>query len=72
MVGVGAVLLAGGWGLTGYAKEQQAAFGHARQIWEEGFHVVASRTVYVTGVVSMALGAGLIGFGAIGMRKETE
>ncbi len=75
LICVGAALLLGGWALTGYADEQQQTVpvGTRRaHLWVGSSGPVASRTFYMTGVVSMALGAGLIGFGAIRTNKEAE
>ncbi len=68
LIGVGTALLVGGWGSTRYAHAQQQSVSariRANQ-W------IVDRGVFRRGVVAMALGAGLIGFCAIGTRKETE
>ncbi len=83
LIGVGAALLVGGWGLTRYAHAQQQIMGAGAaryRLWvgmdaggrnhEEWRLVIGSRVYYGTGVMSMAVGAGLIGFGAIRTNKE--
>jgi hypothetical protein len=67
ILGIGAALLVGGWGLTRYAHEQQeSVVDDARDIiWVGGDNIFirGSRTYFGAGVASMAIGAGLIGFG---------
>lgn len=71
MLGVGAALLVGGWGITRYADEQQSIYTGAGSYarldgWDEGLESLpASKTIYAAGVVTMAIGAGLIGFSAL-------
>ncbi len=63
---IGAVLLVGGWGTCGYAKQhdQVGTLGRARidalphtTLWDREY-----AAVYLGGVAAMAIGAGLIGF----------
>ncbi len=68
-VGIGAALLVGGWGATRYADQQvQAGTG---LIWLEGYqesygtYTPPGHLVCAAGVVSMAVGAGLIGFAVL-------
>ncbi len=71
VLGIGAALLIGGWGATRYAAQQQSTFppvGGRRTIgiyspWHAG--ELYGQTIYIGGVVSMAVGAGLIGFAAL-------
>ena len=70
LFGLGAALLVGGWGGTRFANKQQQTVpaGLGRELrWSR-----YDEDIYRNGVVAMALGAGLIGFGAIRTRKETE
>ena len=75
MLGIGAALLIGGWGMTRYADARQLAMDNQRQpalrLWTGRYRSpsswlpntnVASRTIFGSGVVAMAVGAGLIGF----------
>ena len=67
VLGVGAALLVGGWGTTRYADEQQQTisitYDGRMLMWKgEEWGLLASKTIYAAGVLSMALGAGLIGF----------
>ncbi len=63
LIGVGAALLVGGWGMTQFAVNELAS----------GYYWCHSTRHYfqMAAVVPMALGAGLIGFGAIRTNKET-
>lgn len=78
MLGLGAALLVGGWGTTRYADEQQQTVsvstrGQKSNLWSEGRGgLVASKTIYAGGVLSMALGAGLIGFAIPRPRDRTK
>ena len=70
MLGIGAALLVGGWGTTQFAHELLQTYeGSARQIaWRvkvyEGWGG-PGRVIYGVGVISMAVGAGLIGFAVL-------
>ncbi len=73
LIGVGAALLVGGWGTTQYAHEERqsvAASADAERVvnWKT---LAGISSIYTTGVVFMALGAGLMGFGATRTNKET-
>ncbi|MEE9130546.1 MAG: hypothetical protein V3T84_11055 [Phycisphaerales bacterium] len=59
MLGIGAALLVGGWGATRYAAQHQRAYSYYRS------DAVCQRTVYIGGVVTMAIGAGFIGFAVL-------
>ena len=77
MFGLGAALLVGGWGTTRYADEQQQAVrsGDSRRYvaWIRGLSGdIPTKTIYMTGVLSMALGAGLIGLAALRTNKESR
>ncbi len=63
LIGVGAALLVGGWGITGWVRE-------GLLLAHENSTMAQFMNAYIAGVVSMALGAGLIGFGAIRTNKE--
>lgn len=71
MLGIGAALLVGGWGATRFAHEQQQSFsadGWRQHVWTTKTHirlVGPSQVIYGAGVISMALGAGLIGFAVL-------
>ena len=80
LVGIGAALLVGGWGMTKYADAQVAvvsSLGTAVHLntWANGrvarnWIISPTRTTYKNGVLCMAFGAGLIGFGL--SRKDKE
>ena len=75
ILGVGTALLVGGWGVTGCAKEQQksALTDMGFVLW--GGTVVTSarsKTIYACGVLSMAVGAGLIGFAIYRPRDRSD
>ena len=72
MLGIGAALLVGGWGATRYVVQQQRSFGsEARRErgvvhyprWDPGASY--GQAIYIGGFVSMAIGAGLIGFAVL-------
>lgn len=71
MLGIGAALLVGGWGATRYVVQQQRTFppvGGRRTIgtydpWHAG--ELYGQTIYIGGVIGMAVGAGLIGFAVL-------
>ena len=75
VLGLGAALLVGGWGTTRYADEQQQTEPGIRNgklaLWVSGeafgreTRVIPSRVIYGTGIIGMAIGAGLIGFGIL-------
>ena len=69
MLGIGAALLVGGWGTTRYADEQQQQAGESLKyghwFWGGPFNGIPGRVFYGGGVICMALGAGLIGFGVL-------
>lgn len=79
ILGIGAALLFGGWGMTQLAHERIMHYPTAdlRRVWawslsapayrESGFFVTP-RTMYMLGVAGMAAGAGLIAF--VSLRKE--
>ncbi len=68
----GAALLVGGWGATQYAAQQQKIYGRTSQYvtiatadasgqkWVPGESY--GQSIYIGGIVGMAVGAGLIGF----------
>ena len=96
LLAIGLALLVGGWGMTGYGKEQQhmlAQDGLPSLIWQGNDepplptdaaaeeikrrvrqaiqrYRLPGQTIYTRGIVVMALGAGLIGFGVIGHREK--
>ncbi len=76
MLGIGAALLIGGWGATGCAKEQQqsASTDIRLAIWagRTADTSAGSRTIYAWGVLSMAVGAGLIGFAIYRPRDRSD
>ncbi len=77
ILGVGAALLVGGWGMTRYAHERLMTFPSdigepfvihlplSRQLnWDD------SGGIFAGGVVMMAVGAGLIGFAFLRDRSD--
>ena len=66
-LGIGAALLVGGWGVTRYADEQQEGPRSKYRLWFSGYDGghIPSRVIYGTGVLGMAIGAGLIGFAVL-------
>ena len=64
VLGVGAALLVGGWGATRYAIQSYEAFRETYQTvvsqvwshWQEH-----DRPIFIRGIISMTVGAGLIG-----------
>ncbi len=76
MLGIGAALLVGGWGTTQLASRHDQRTGGSGQrlrmgqrpaqpphyvvVWDE-----RQRPLYIWGIVSMAVGAGLIGFAVL-------
>ena len=72
---VGAGFLVSGWGITRYADEQQQSdvastgkkYEDARnRTWHgEWDDSLASKSIYAAGVLSMAVGAGLMGLSAL-------
>ena len=73
ILALGGAMLAGGWGATLYA-EQQVQIGTGG-IWISGYdsttYIPPGRIVCASGVVSMAIGAGLIAFGLPKTRTDT-
>ena len=74
LLGLGAALAVGGWGLTQYAEEQQQSMpvpAERTRMWVEGGKHIwpdqlaefsgSSREIYGAGIISMAIGAGLVG-----------
>ena len=68
LIGIGAALLVGGWGMTTYAKGQQQA--ELRDEYPASHILKRYRGWQKNGIFLMALGAGVIGFGAIRTNKE--
>ncbi len=83
---IGFALLVGGWGTTRYADEQQQSikqqyrirawlsgrYGERYQWGDERFLPMPTCKIYQTGVVSMAFGAGFVGFSLPRNRAEQE
>lgn len=76
LLALGAALLVGGWGTTRYAYTEletmaTESLGQA-QLWATGLdpYLYPTRNIYIGGIVGMATGAGLIGFGAIATKKD--
>ena len=79
---IGAALVVGGWGLTRYADEQQQVVSPGEttndariKVWADGWYwvrdsLLASRLIFGGGVLSMAIGAGLIGFALLRDRPD--
>lgn len=71
VLGIGAALLIGGWGMTRYAHDRQQTMGSLGvSVWigsleDPNYAPMAGQTIYVVGVLGMALGAGVIGFAAL-------
>ena len=76
MLGIGAALLVGGWGTTQLASrhDQRAGgsgerLGFGQRPTQPPHYVVrwdsAYQPLYTWGIVSMTIGAGLIGFGVL-------
>ncbi len=71
LVGVGAMLLVGGWSVTQFATEQQRNIESSARLgfWLTGHgpgemtRIPSGRTSYLLGMVGMAVGAGVMGFG---------
>ena len=63
---IGAALVVGGWGLTRYADEQQQVVSPG-ETWDS---LLASRVIFGGGVLSMAIGAGLIGLALLRDRPD--
>ena len=75
LIALGAVLLVGGWGVTQFIHEEQMAIPMRNEDslprlkrWYTGtvtgpYKAPRGRVIYRAGVLGMALGAGLIGFG---------
>lgn len=75
ILGVGTALLVGGWGVTGCAKEQQqsAPTDAGLVVWVGSpITSVGSQTIYACGVLSMAVGAGLLGFAIYRPRDRSD
>lgn len=74
MLGIGAALLVGGWGAIRYADQAHRIFGTAAnynvRVWNHW--VEDNRPVFVGGVLSMAVGAGLIGFAVLRPTKRED
>ena len=74
--GLGAAMLVSGWGTTRCTGEQQQAepmdvlnlYGR----WVSGYSGIPPKFIYMSGVVSMALGACLIGSAALRTDKESR
>ena len=72
IIGVGAALLVGGWGTTQYVHERLMTYpadqlsSPRSRAWHGPRHNrVKLRSVFFCGLVGMAAGAGLMGFGAL-------
>ena len=71
LLGVGAMLLVGGWSVTQFAAEQQRNIESSAKMgfWLAGHgpgemtRIPSGRTIYLLGMVGMAVGAGVMGFG---------
>ena len=73
MIGFATAMLVGGWGATRYAGQQQqlvepgkerlrAWRGESRGARKAGVDLPASRTVYASGLITMAFGGGVLGY----------
>jgi hypothetical protein len=73
IIGFATAMLVGGWGATRYAGQQQelvepgkerllAWQGESRDARKAGVDLPASRTVYATGLITMVVGAGVLGY----------
>ena len=76
ILGVGAALLVGGWASTQYAQHRAKPYPVSAdlEILQGAMDAMKkSNTTFRSGVLAMALGAGLIGFGVLrGESKEGE
>ncbi len=71
LVGMGAMLLVGGWSVTQFAAEQQHNIESSAKmgLWLTGHgpgemtHIPSGRTTSLLGMVGMAVGGGVMGFG---------
>ena len=80
ILGVGTALLVGGWSMTRYAHEQQQSGSEGQvssyYMWiygppgKAGTSHMAGKTIFGTGGVAMAVGAGLIGFAFLRDRSD--
>ncbi len=79
MIGFASAMLVGGWGATRYAGQQQqlvepgkerllAWRGESKGARKAGVVLPASRTVYASGLITMAFGAGVLGFQVLSRR----
>ena len=66
ILGIGAALLVGGWGMTRYAVLFSSNAEVMVAIWE-GYVVdwPPMKLTFTAGIVTMTIGAGLLGFGAL-------
>ncbi len=73
MIGFATAMLVGGWGATRYAGQQQelvapgkerllAWRGESRGARKAGVDLPASRTLYAIGLITMAVGGGVLGY----------
>ncbi len=62
MSGIGAALLVGGWGVTRFADEPQHAINSGSRSVLNGGTSARNGAIYGIGVLSMAVGAGFIGY----------
>ena len=65
MLAIGGLLLVGGWGVTRYADEQQQAINSGPRPVFNGWASARIGAIYGTGVLSMTVGAGFIGFAVL-------
>ena len=78
MLGIGAALLIGGWGMTRYAHERLMTY--PTSVGERGRLSTYSRQrnwddsggIFAGGVVMMAVGAGLLGFAIPPLRSRSD
>lgn len=56
-------MLVGGWGVMRMASVQGDAYSNKLRVWEEGIadRALPGRTLYVTGIITMACGGFLVG-----------
>lgn len=77
VLGLGAALLVGGWGVMQFVKEkQQSTTTRADRrefVWHGGDdEILSSRIMFTSSIVSMTIGAGLIAFSLIKTKESKD